>query len=101
MDGDAGTGEVSNICDGPCGLTLSGTELQNVHAPSGQSMVIGNGFNDDVYVSGLQAPHTSNQAITDFRSAGDLRFVNAPSVFFDSPGIALWRNLCEHSGFRK
>ncbi len=81
VDGDVGTGDVSNICDGPCGLTLSGTELQNVHAPSGQSMVIGNGFNDDVYVSGLQAPHTSNQAITDFRSAGDLRFVNAPSVF--------------------
>ncbi len=81
VDGDAGTGTVSDICEGSCGLTLSGTELQNIHAPSGQSLVIGNGFNDDVYVSGLQAPHTANQAITDFRSAGDLLFVNSPSVF--------------------
>ncbi len=81
VDGAVGSGDVSNICGGPCGLTLSGTELQNIHAPGNHSLVIGNGFNDDVYVSGVTTDHTANHAITDFRSASDLHFVNAPSEF--------------------
>ena len=81
VDGAVGTGDVSNICGGACGLTLSGTELQNIHAPGGLSFVVGNGSNDDVFVSGLTAAHTANQASTDFRSAGDVHFTGDSSEF--------------------
>ncbi len=96
VDGASSSGATSNICGGPCGLTLSGTELQNIHVSGGQGFVIGNGFNDDVYVSGLTTAHTANHAYTDFRSAGNVVFKRTSSAFSSSLRVLPFGDIYVH-----